>query len=151
MKIMSQEQLPSVDSFSLLFFAPWLLYLERGPGDNRTLWFVCTRPREEGEKTGGVCGRVAGERCRGARGVVVAVRFVGGGWFAFGDGPGFNRDVRRDKDGTDRLGERSCCDRAAPLCNPCSALSTNVTLLYPFLLLHLLVSDGCDQCCCVRT
>lgn len=64
--------------------------------------------------------------------------------------PGFNRDVRRDKDGTDRPGERSCCDRAAPLCNPCSALSTDVTLLYSFPLLRLLMSDGCDQCCCVR-
>lgn len=74
---------------------------------------------------------------------------VGGGWFVFGDGPGFNRDVRRDKDGTDRPGERSCCGTA--LCDPYSALSTKVSLPYPFLRLHLLMSDGCDQCCRVTT
>lgn len=133
MRIRSQQPLPSFCPVLLLFFSPRLLCSERGPGDNRTLWFVCPRQREEGEKTEGVWGRVAGERWRRAGWgwggvVVVAVRL---GWFAFGDGSGFNRDVRCDKDGTDRPGERSCCDRAAPLCKPCSAPSTDVTLLYP--------------------
>lgn len=99
--------------FPMLFFSP-------------SLALRCVRsmaPETIGPS--GLCVRVKGRRVKrqresgagswvkggadpdGARGVVVAGRCAGGGWFVFGDGPGFNRDVRCDKDGTDRPGERS--------------------------------------------
>lgn len=66
-----------------------LLCLECGPRDNKALWCVCmcqrVLPLEEGgggRETEGVWGRVGGERWRWSRrstGVVVAVRFMGGG------------------------------------------------------------------------
>lgn len=60
----------------------------------------------------------------------------GRGCFFFGGGPGFNRDVKHDKDGPDRSGEWSCRDRAAILGIPYTALSTVVTPSAPLLLIH---------------
>lgn len=60
---------------------------------------------------------------------------AGRGVFSDG-GPGFNRDVRCDKDGPDRPAEWSCCDRAAILRIPYTAPSTAVTPSAPFFLIH---------------
>ncbi|KAM3622156.1 uncharacterized protein V6R79_021033 [Siganus canaliculatus] len=62
-----------------------------------------------------------------------------------GGGPGFNRDVRHDKDEPDRPAEWSCRDRAALPSIPCTSLSTAVTPSFSFmtsLLLYELISSA---------
>lgn len=66
--------------------------------------------------------------------------FFGGG----GGGPGFNRDVKHDKDWSDRLGEWSCRDRAAIFSIPYTALSTVVTPSAPLFLIHA------PHSCCIN-
>lgn len=74
--------------------------------------------------------------------------------------PGFNRDVRRDKDGPDRPAEWSCHDRAAILSIPYTALSAVVTPSAPFCLIHatslvvltyfICFSQSCGSVWCVK-
>lgn len=139
-KSWARTKLPNFHSFPLLFFLLGSYNRSVAPETIRPSG-LCVRVNGTGVKrqreSGAGSWVKGGADPGGARGVVVAVQIAGGGgWFVFGDGPGFNRDVRRDKDETDRPGERSCCDRAATFCIPWSALPTDVTLLYPSLPLH---------------
>lgn len=61
-----------------------------------------------------------------------------------GGGPGFNRDVRCDKDGPDRSAEWSCPDRAAILRIPYTAP------LHCRHAPHSLLSHSCHLSCCIN-
>lgn len=119
------------------FFSP-LLCLECGPRDNKALWCVCMCQREGGERqreSGAGSWVKGGADPDGAQGSWWQSGSREGVFF-FGGGPGFNRDVKHDKDGPDRPGEWSCRDRAAILGIPYTALSTVVTPSAPLLLIH---------------
>lgn len=102
------------------------------PADNTAFW---CRGGGERQKESGAGSRVKGSTDpSGAR----------GSWWqsgrregvVSGGGPGFNRDVRRDKDGPDRPAECSCGDTEATLSIPYTDLSTVVTPGTLFSLIH---------------
>lgn len=145
----------------LLFFFP----LSSQECDPQGQWgpLVCVcMCRREGEKDRGSLGQGRGvkggadpDRARGSR-------WQSSGWEGVDShrGPGFNRDVRHDKDGPDRPAEWSCRDRAAILSIPYLALSTVDTPSPPSFFIHgislvaltyfISFSPRCGSVRCVR-
>lgn len=136
------------------FFSP-LLCLECGPRDNKALWCVCMCQREGGRKTEGVWGRVVGERWRWSRrstGVVVTVRFAGGGVFFLAVALVLIETSNMTKTGlTGRVNGAAVTEQLYSASHtPRSPLSSRPALPYfsfmPPLLLYELISSARHQC-----